>query len=75
LQRRFEEHLGHAVSVEVRRLRIELAKRMLTDPDHKVAEVSWKAGFGSPSRMREVFRRELAMSPSEYRQQHTNSDR
>jgi LacI family transcriptional regulator len=75
LQRRFEEHLGHAVSVEVRRLRMELAKRMLADPEHNVAEISWKAGFGPPSRMREVFRRELAMSPSEYRKQRSTGER
>jgi len=69
LQRRFQEYLNRPISVEIRRVRIERAKRELAHTDRSVASISRSVGFGPPMRMYEVFRRELGVSPSEFRRQ------
>ena len=71
LQLRFEAAVGRPISEEIRRLRIELAKRMLAEIEKPIGSIAQQAGFGSSTRMNEVFRRELGMTPSDYRQQVT----
>lgn len=67
LQRKFEATLGRPVSVEIRRLRLELAKRLLSDKELRIAQVARAAGFGSALAMNQVFHRELSLSPRAYR--------
>jgi LacI family transcriptional regulator len=67
LQKRFSEALGRGVSEEIRRLRLEMAKRMLAEPDRQIGRVARLAGFGSADLMNQVFRREIGMTPSAYR--------
>jgi len=70
LQNRFHKALGWPVATEIRRVRIERAKRELTESDRKVADIAAEVGFGDPMRLYEVFRREFGLSPSEFRKQH-----
>lgn len=67
LQRRFCEQLDRPISAEIRRVRIERAKRELVQSQSKLSEIARKVGFGSSMQMYEVFRRELGVTPSEYR--------
>jgi LacI family transcriptional regulator len=67
LQRRFREQLGRPVVAEVRRLRVAMARRLLTDPKRSVKEIAFQTGFGDAKGLRQVFQRELGLSPSEYR--------
>ncbi len=67
LQRRFEAALGRPVSAEIRRLRLEKAKRMLGEPDRQIQEIARQTGFGTHHQMNHVFQRELSTSPSAYR--------
>jgi len=69
LEYRFREHLGRAVAEEIRRLRIERAKRQLISTDQRIKQIAHDAGFVDTKRMNQVFRRELGMTPSEWRQQ------
>ncbi len=69
LQRRFGEQLDRPISAEIRRVRIERAKRELVQSQSKLSEVARKAGLGSAMHMYDVFRRELGITPSEYRKQ------
>lgn len=69
LQSRFSELLGAGVSQEIRRLRLQRAKRLLTDASQTIAEVAAASGFGRPQLFSAVFRREVGMTPSAYRQQ------
>lgn len=71
LQRRFKSHLNRTIGAEIRRVRTERAKRELVQTNRSVTEIARLAGFGEAMRMYEVFRRELGLSPSEYRQQNT----
>ncbi len=69
LQRRFHEHLNHSVATEIRRVRIERAKRELAQSKRSLKEIARSVGFGEAIRMYEVFCRELGVSPSKYRHQ------
>lgn len=67
LQMRFDAALGRPISDEIRRLRLEAAKRMLGDRDRPIGEIARLAGFGTTTVMSQVFRRVLGMNPTAYR--------
>lgn len=69
LQRRFRKHLKRPIAAEIRRVRIERAKRELVQSDRSISEIARSVGFAAPMRMYEVFRREIGISPKEYRNQ------
>jgi len=69
LQARFDEALGRSITDEIRRLRLEAAKRMLAEPGRQVQEVAAACGFNSSDIMGQVFRRELGITPRGYRKQ------
>lgn len=69
LQRRFSKYLNSSIAAEIRRVRFERAKRELTQSDRSIAQISAAVGFGLTPRMNQVFRHELGVTPSEYRQQ------
>ncbi len=67
LQIRFSRALGRSISEEIRRLRLEKAKRMLTEPDRQLKEIARESGFGTHNMMSKIFQRELGATPSAYR--------
>jgi LacI family transcriptional regulator len=69
LARHFQKYLGRSIAAEIRRARIERAKRELAQTDRTVKEISRDAGFGPAMRMYEVFVREVGLTPSKYRLQ------
>jgi LacI family transcriptional regulator len=69
LECRFREHLGRAVAEEIRRLRIERAKRQLAGTDETVKSIARDVGFVDTKRMNQVFRRELGITPTAWRRQ------
>lgn len=69
LQLRFDAALGRSVSDEIRRLRLAVAKRMLSEEDRQLSEIARQTGFGQQSNLTRVFRRELGVTPSDYRKQ------
>ncbi|MFT5527636.1 MAG: LacI family transcriptional regulator [Pirellulaceae bacterium] len=69
LQLRFRKVLNRPIATEIRRVRIERAKRELTQSDRRLADIARDVGFGQAMRMREIFVRELGVTPSEYRKQ------
>jgi LacI family transcriptional regulator len=69
LQSRFADALGVGVSQEIRRLRLQRAKRLLADPSLTIAQVAGACGFARAQLFSTVFRREIGMTPSEYREQ------
>ncbi len=69
LQRRFDKVLGRGIAEEIRRARIERAKRELTQTDLSITAIARNAGFGPRRQLTQVFVRELGMTPREYRQQ------
>jgi LacI family transcriptional regulator len=69
LQRQFQAALGRPVGDEVRRLRLELAKRLLGDQSLQVSQVARMSGFNSAANLSHVFQRELGVAPNTYRKQ------
>jgi len=59
-------------------LRIEEARRLLTDPrsrEYKLLTVAFESGFNSKATFNQVFRKLTGMTPSEYREKHADSSR
>jgi len=74
LENRFEKHLGRTVAAEIRRVRLEQAKRLLASSDESIARIGRLTGIGTPQQFARVFRREVGISPSEYRGQFVDKD-
>jgi LacI family transcriptional regulator len=69
LQNYFQAAIQRPIATEIRRVRIERAKRELAQGNRALAEIAHEVGFGTIQRLYEVFRRELGVSPGEYRKQ------
>ena len=69
LQNYFRKSIQRPVATEIRRVRVERVKRELTQTGGTLAAIARAVGFGTIQRLSEVFRRELGMSPGEYRKQ------
>jgi transcriptional regulator GlxA family with amidase domain len=75
LQRRFQKYLNRPIATEIRRVRIERAKRELVQTDRSITSISRDVGFGPPMRMYEVFCRELGVTPTQYRRQRQSQEK
>jgi len=69
LERRFMDHLQRSVAAEIRRARIERAKRELAQTERSLAEIATAVGLSTAAHMHQVFVREAGLTPTEYRQQ------
>lgn len=69
LQNRFRKSLGRPIATEIRRTRIERAKRELAQSERPIKEIALAVGFRDAMRLYDVFRRELGVTPREYRSQ------
>ena len=69
LQNYFRKTIQRPVATEIRRVRIERAKRELAQSERSLAAIARDVGFGTIQRLYEVFRREVGVAPGEYRLQ------
>lgn len=69
LQRRFRKVVAWPIADEIRRVRIERAKRELAQSQRSMAEIARDVGFGDRMRLYEVFRRDVGVTPTAYRKQ------
>ncbi|HVL15286.1 MAG TPA: helix-turn-helix domain-containing protein, partial [Gemmata sp.] len=67
LERRFRAALGRGPLAELIRVRVERAKRLLTDSALSVKEVARAAGFHDARHLSVTFRAKTGLSPVEYR--------
>jgi len=67
LQRRFAAEMGTPPASYVERVRVESARRALTEGDDPVEAIARRCGFGTAETLRRVFQRRLGVAPSEYR--------
>jgi transcriptional regulator GlxA family with amidase domain len=65
--RHYAESTGLTPARAVERLRVEEARRLLTDTRLPVKRISQRCGFGSEETMRRSFLRLLSSTPQEYR--------
>jgi LacI family transcriptional regulator len=67
LEQRFIRLMGRTPAAEIRRVRIEEAKRLLIDTDKAIASVARASGFSQQDLFSRTFRRAVGVPPSEYR--------
>jgi transcriptional regulator GlxA family with amidase domain len=65
--RRYVEATGHTPARAVERLRLETARRLLSDTRLPVKRIAERCGFGSEETMRRSFIRVLSATPQDYR--------
>jgi LacI family transcriptional regulator, galactose operon repressor len=70
LEQRFVRLIGHTPAAEIRRVRIEAAKRLLVETNRSMAEIAQQAGFGNQDQFSRNFRHGVGLSPSQFRRQH-----
>ena len=65
--RRYAEAAGQTPARAIERLRIDAARRLLSDSRLPVKRIAQRCGFGSEETMRRSFQRLLAVTPQDYR--------
>jgi LacI family transcriptional regulator len=70
LEIRFRTVTGRTLHAEIQRVRVARACRLLLETELAVSRVAEASGFGSPSYLSQIFRREFATTPAGYRRRH-----
>jgi transcriptional regulator GlxA family with amidase domain len=66
--RSYKAKTGRTPAKALELLRVEAARRLLEDSEFGVDKIAQRCGFGDEERMRVTFKRNLSVSPREYRQ-------
>ena len=69
LKRHFTKQLGRTPNGEIVRVQLERAKQLLVETDWPLPKIADRAGFLFPEYLSVVFKRELGITPGEYRRQ------
>lgn len=67
MEKAFLKHLGNSPATELRRIRLNNAKRLLTETDEKISAIAYDCGYSNSSNLSFAFNRETGMSPRAYR--------
>lgn len=68
LERRFRQSLTRGVAEEIRRAHLDRSQRLLAETHLSMEAVARQSGFEGARHMAAVYRRELGLSPSRYRE-------
>ena len=74
LEKAFEKHLGRTPASELRRVRLDEAKRLLTESSDKIDSIALDCGYSNSSNLSCAFRRDTKMSPRAYRLKYSKAD-
>lgn len=66
--RHYRAHTGTTPAKAIEQLRVEAARRLLTDTSQPVKRVASRCGFGSEETLRRSFLRTLSVTPQAYRE-------
>ncbi len=70
--RAFRDELGTSPMAYLIRIRVERSCELLRQPDMKVSSIAARVGFSSPQRFNAAFRKQMGMTPMQYRRQFTD---
>jgi len=70
LVRRFKEHTGESPSAYLQRLRLEASKSLLAGTNYRIEQIPARVGYQDESAFRRLFKKNVGVSPREYRQHH-----
>lgn len=68
LEQLFQENLGLSPAAYALGLRLQAARRLITDTRHSMAEIALRTGFSSTATLSRAFHRHFGMPPSRLRQ-------
>jgi LacI family transcriptional regulator len=71
MEKAFLKHLGNSPATELRRIRLDHAKRLLTETNEKISLIAWNCGYSNSSNLSFAFNRETGMSPRAYRNRYS----
>jgi LacI family transcriptional regulator len=74
MQDLFLKHVGHTISDEIRRRRVDHAKHLLAETQTKVGLIANQSGFGSAERMSKVFKQVVGLTPHAYRERYRHDE-
>ncbi|MEX1223874.1 MAG: substrate-binding domain-containing protein, partial [Pirellulales bacterium] len=69
LEEHFAERIGHSPGQEIQRVRLQRAKKLLTETDLSIVQVAAMIGFNETARLTEFFRKQTGQTPTGYREQ------
>jgi LacI family transcriptional regulator len=67
LEQRFLEHLGRTPAEEIRRVRLEQARKLILESAMPVSSIALACGFSSGPYLTHAFRRRFGVTPSDLR--------
>ncbi|HEY1922500.1 MAG TPA: substrate-binding domain-containing protein [Tepidisphaeraceae bacterium] len=67
LERKFRRVLGRSPLEEIRRVRVDLAKQLLSSTDLPMPIIARRSGFSEAKQLSQVFRSLVGMTPTSYR--------
>jgi LacI family transcriptional regulator len=68
---RFQDSLGRSPHYEILRVQLDRVKGLLTQTSLPLKEIAEMAGFNNPNYLSVAFKREMGVTPGEYREQHS----
>ncbi len=71
--RAFKKHYGISPIQYLLSVRIQKAKTLLEETNKKIGDIAIEVGFSAQQRFNDIFRKQIGMSPSEYRQSYKDS--
>jgi len=71
MEKAFLKHLGISPATELRRVRLDNAKQLLTETTDKISSIAYDCGYSNSSNLSFAFNRETGMSPRTYRNRYT----
>ncbi len=66
LMRLFRKHLHTSIGEELKRVRLERAKKLLTIGNHQVQDVASMCGFTTPNYFNNVFKQAFGLTPKKF---------
>ena len=70
LERRFRNILKRSILDEIRRVRVELAARMLLETNMSISQIAFSLGFPTDNHIGRYFKKIKGLSPQAYRQKY-----
>ncbi len=70
LEKAFRRHLNRSPAQEILRKRLDRAKHLILENQHKSYEIAKMCGFRDAEHLREIFHRHLGMAPRAFRKMH-----
>ncbi len=70
LEKRFRAQLDRSVNEHIRRCRVHLIERLLTEGNMTITEIALFMGFPDAAHIARYFRQETGISPAAYRREH-----